>query len=276
MHISANYFVFGSLAASFADVGIASASDANMMLRAKVDLPEAEMRSLIASKAKSAEKLSALLQFLKDRHESNRFLQGDAVPELYEGDGDAPPGFGFDFGDVDLGDLAGSFDLCGKDNDLEFMGTTCSCSLRSAEKEYFGLMDIVGDFSHVMENGRKCIALLSTSHFRKSTCHIMLTYIVAFYFAFLCTYSCSVDVEFGCEMPTRCDTARKYLFLLYVLFIAKVIYRLTRIPHLSLATCTYLYVSFTPSSWQGRVQCRSGVVRNENRHKRLPQQLIRL
>ena len=153
MHISAPYFAFASLAASSA--GVASASDANMMLRAIVDLPEAEMRSLIASKAKSAEKLSTLLHFLKDKHESNRFLQGDAVPELYEGDGDAPPGFGFDFGDVDLGDLAGSFDLCGKDNDLEFMGTTCSCSLRSADKEYSGLMDIIGDFSHVMENGRK-------------------------------------------------------------------------------------------------------------------------
>ena len=163
MHISAPLFLVASLAASSA--GVASASDVNKMLRAKVDLPEAEMRSLIASKAKSAEKLSTLLQFLKDQHESNRFLQGDAVPELYEGDGDAPPGFGFDFGDVDLGDLAGSFDLCGKDNDLEFMGTTCSCSLRSADKEYSGLMDIIGDFSHVMENGRKCIASLSTSYF---------------------------------------------------------------------------------------------------------------
>ena len=151
MHISAPLFLVATLAAS---AGVASASDANKMLRAKVDLPEAEMRSLIASKAKSAEKLSTLLQFLKDQHESNRFLQGDAVPELYEGDGDAP-GFGFDFGDVDLGDLAGSFDLCGNDNDLEFMGTTCSCSLRSADKEYSGLMDIIGDFSHVMENGRK-------------------------------------------------------------------------------------------------------------------------
>ena len=153
MHISAPHFVFASLAASSAVV--ASASDDNKMLRAKVDLPEAEMRSLIASKAKSAEKLSTMIRLLKDRHESNRILQGDAVPELYEGDGDAPPGFDFDFADVDLGDLAGSFDLCGKDNNLEFMGTKCSCSLRSGETEYFGLMDIIGDFSHVMENGRK-------------------------------------------------------------------------------------------------------------------------
>ena len=153
MHISAPHFVFASLTASSAVV--ASASDDNKMLRAKVDLPEAEMRSLIASKAKSAEKLSTMIRLLKDRHESNRILQGDAVPELYEGDGDAPPGFDFDFADVDLGDLAGSFDLCGKDNNLEFMGTKCSCSLRSGETEYFGIMDIIGDFSHVMENGRK-------------------------------------------------------------------------------------------------------------------------
>lgn len=153
MHISAPHFVFASLTASSAVV--ASASDDNKMLRAKVDLPEAEMRSLIASKAKSAEKLSTMIRLLKDRHESNRILQGDAVPELYEGGGDAPPGFDFDFADVDLGNLAGSFDLCGKDNDLEFMGNKCSCSLRSGEREYSGVMDIIGDFSNVMENGRK-------------------------------------------------------------------------------------------------------------------------
>ena len=143
MHISAPHFVFASLTASSAVV--ASASDDNKMaLRAKVDLPEAEMRSLIASKAKSAEKLSTMIRLLKDRHESNRILQGDAVPELYEGDGDAPPGFDFDFADVDLGDLAGSFDLCGKDNNLEFMGTKCSCSLRSGETEYLVLWTSLG------------------------------------------------------------------------------------------------------------------------------------
>lgn len=132
------------------------------MLRAKVDLPKAEMRSLIASKAKSAEKLSTVLQYLKDRHESNRILQEDALPELYEGD--APPDFGFDFADVDLGDLAGSFDFCGEDSDMEFMGTTCSCSLQSDNKKYSGLMDIIGDFSHVMDHGRECIPLLPITH----------------------------------------------------------------------------------------------------------------
>lgn len=152
MQISPSSLALASLASSSGAAALAS--DANKMLRANVhvDLPEAEMRSLIASKAKSVEKLSTALQLLKERHDSNRKLQGGAVPELYEGDGD---GFGFDFADADLGDLAGSFDLCGKDNDLEFMGTTCSCSLKSAKKEYSGLMDIIGDFSHVMENGRK-------------------------------------------------------------------------------------------------------------------------
>ena len=146
MYISTTLFLFVTLASSSATV--ASASDANKMLRAKVDLPKAEMRSLIASKAKSAEKLSTVLQYLKDRHESNRILQEDA---LHEGDED----FGFDFADVDLGDLAGSFDFCGEDSDMEFMGTTCSCSLQSENKEYSGLMDIIGDFSHVMEHGRE-------------------------------------------------------------------------------------------------------------------------
>ena len=26
-----------------------------------------------------------------------------------------------------------------------------------------------------------------------------------------CIGHCTVDIEFGCEMPTRCDTARKYI-----------------------------------------------------------------
>ena len=151
MYISTTLFLFATLASSSATV--ASASDASKMLRAKVDLPKAEMRSLIASKAKSAEKLSTVLQYLKDRHESSRILQEDA-----------PPDFGFDFTDVDLGDLAGSFDFCGEDSDMEFMGTTCSCSLQSENKEYSGLMDIIGDFSHVMEHGRECIILLPITH----------------------------------------------------------------------------------------------------------------
>ena len=155
MHLSTfSLVVFASLASCPA--AASSANGANtMMLRAKVDLPKAEMQSLIASKAKSAEKLSTMLQMLKDRHESNRLLQEDAVPELYEGDGDAPPGFGFDFSDVDLEDLASSFDLCGEDNDMEFMGTTCSCSLKSGNNPYSGIMEIIGDFSYVMDNGRK-------------------------------------------------------------------------------------------------------------------------
>ena len=141
MYISTTLFLFATLASSFATV--ASAGDASKMLRAKVDvdLPKAEMRSLIASKAKS---VRTVLQYLKDRHESSRILQEDA-----------PPDFGFDFTDVDLGDLAGSFDFCGEDSDMEFMGTTCSCSLQSENKEYSGLMDIIGDFSHVMEHGRE-------------------------------------------------------------------------------------------------------------------------
>ena len=148
MYISTTLFLFVTLASSSATV--ASARDASKMLRAKVDLPKAEMRSLIASKAKSAEKLSTVLQYLKDRHESNRILQEDAS-QIYEGDAD----FGFDLADVDLGDLAGSFDFCGEDSDMEFMGTTCSCSLQSDNKKYSGLMDIIGDFSHVMEHGRE-------------------------------------------------------------------------------------------------------------------------
>ena len=169
MYISASLLVFATGLAVSSAAGASAIDTTNKMLREKVDIPKAAMRSLIASKTKSAEKLSTLLQFLKDQHESNRLLQEDAVPELYDGDGDAPPGFGFDFGDVDLGDLAGSFDLCGKDNDLEFMGTTCFCSLKSTDREYSGLMDIIGDFSHVMDNGRKCIALLTPIHvFKKA------------------------------------------------------------------------------------------------------------
>jgi hypothetical protein len=47
---------------------------------------------------------------------------------------------------------------------MEFMGTTCSCSLKSVGKddmgkddmhEYSGIMDVIGDFSYVMKNGRK-------------------------------------------------------------------------------------------------------------------------
>ena len=154
MYISTTLFLFATLASSSATV--ASAGDASKMLRAKVDvdLPKAEMRSLIASKAKS---VRTVLQYLKDRHESSRILQEDA---LHEGDED----FGFDFADVDLGDLAGSFDFCGEDSDMEFMGTTCSCSLQSENKEYSGLMDIIGDFSHVMEHGRECIILLPITH----------------------------------------------------------------------------------------------------------------
>ena len=157
MHLSTFSLVaFAYLAASPAAASSANGVANKMMLRAKVDLPKAEMQALIASKAKSAEKLSTMLQMLKDRHESNRLLQEGAVPELYEGDGDAPPDFGFDFSDVDLEDLASSFDLCGEDNDMEFMGTTCSCSLKSGNKDpYSGIMEIIGDFSYVMENGRK-------------------------------------------------------------------------------------------------------------------------
>lgn len=162
--------LFIALTLFFAAAASSSASSTLRANAADVAATSPEMRALIKSKAAKAKQLSSFLQSLKEQS-GTRDLQNDSpVPELYEGDesgGNDGVFGGFDFGDdFDLG----SFGLCGgEDNDLEVLGARCWCTLRSGENEYDGLMDLIGDFSYIMDNG--------------------------------------MEVEFGCEMPTVCDTA---------------------------------------------------------------------
>jgi len=150
--------IASTLFAAAAAAGGASASHDAMLRASAQAVNTPEMRKLLSSKVEQAERLKSLLKSIHEQS-NNRDLQNgpsDTAPDS---------GFDFDFGnDFDLG----SFGLCGGE-DLEFFGTRCWCTLRSGDTEYDGLMDLIGDFSDIMDNG--------------------------------------MEVEFGCEMPTVCDTA---------------------------------------------------------------------
>ena len=74
----------------------------------------------------------------------------------------------FDFGDFDLGDLGGGFgdfdfDMCAGGDFIAFGdGGSCWCTITSTssegdEREYSGILDMIMDFSFILENGEPCL-----------------------------------------------------------------------------------------------------------------------
>lgn len=154
---------------STVSIAIFSSSGAVALASASLDAATASRR-LIASKA---QKVEAFSDFLKSV--ASRDLQSNTNPALYDGttgfDFDGPGTTGqsgnFDLGDLDLSTL----DICGKQNEKEFLGAKCGCKMTSFDgKEYEGLMDVVMDINNILESG-------------------------------------GMQINFGCKMPTFCDTA---------------------------------------------------------------------
>ena len=178
---------------------IALSSGVSAILRSNSEDEKARMASLVSTKADRAHKLSYLLKSIRDGARKRKLQEagedlgdfdfdlGDLDFDLGDfnlGDlnlGDFDFDFGdFDFGDFDLGDLGGGFgdfdfDMCAGGDFIAFGdGGSCWCTITSTssegdEREYSGILDMIMDFSFILENG--------------------------------------VDTSFGCRMPERCDTA---------------------------------------------------------------------